>query len=283
MSSTPSRTLTWYHRRRWAKKNIGRMQNADSIIVSHTKSGRTWLRVMISHAYHLQYGVPADELLQFDNLHQLNADIPKIFFFRDTRIPTFKLGGGSVALPDYKKTLFIVRDPRDVAVSFYFHIQNRATASEMDRKGISEKDRGKDLYTFVSDKKLGVLRIIEHMNRWYEAMQKMPYSMVLKYEEMRADPQLVLDEALSFLDRRFEPAIIAGAVEFSSFDSLARKEADGFFNSDKMKSKNTADGNSSKVRRGKVGGYRDYFDAQQNEVLDEMVRSQLNPSYGYNS
>ncbi|MCU7960881.1 MAG: sulfotransferase domain-containing protein [gamma proteobacterium symbiont of Bathyaustriella thionipta] len=283
MNSTYGPILSWYHRRRWAKKNIRRMQDADSIIVSHTKSGRTWLRVMISHAYHLKYGVPADELLQFDNLHQLNAAIPRVFFFRDTRIPTFKPGGGSVALPTDKKTLFIVRDPRDVAVSFYFHIQNRATAQEMDRKGIPQEDRNKDLYTFVSDEKLGVLRIIEHMNRWHEAMQKMPGHRVLKYEEMRADPQTVLDEALSFLDRHFEPEIIAGAVEFSSFDSLARKEADGFFNSDKMKSKNTADGNSSKVRRGKVGGYRDYFDARQNAVLDGMLESRLNPAYGYNA
>ncbi len=63
------------HRRRWVRRMIREMRQADGIIVSHTKSGRTWLRVIISNVYHLQYGVPPDELIKFDNLHNLNPAI----------------------------------------------------------------------------------------------------------------------------------------------------------------------------------------------------------------
>ena len=143
---------------------------------------------MISHVYHLQYGVPADELIKLDNLHKLNPAIPTLFFSRDTKLPTFKLGGGEVPLPYDRKMLFVIRDPRDVAVSFYFHIKNRAGYRELDRKGITEADRSLELYDFAIDEKLGVPRVIDHMNRWYEEMQGMPHRLVVKYEEMQAEP-----------------------------------------------------------------------------------------------
>ena len=40
---------------------------------------------------------------------------------------------------------------------------------------------------------------------------------------------------------------------------------------------------SYKVRRAKVGGYRDYFDAEQIAWLDSYVSDNLAPSYGYSN
>jgi len=37
------------------------------------------------------------------------------------------------------------------------------------------------------------------------------------------------------------------------------------------------------VRRAKVGGYRDYFDAQEVARVDELVRSKLSLLYGYDA
>ena len=39
--------------------------------------------------------------------------------------------------------------------------------------------------------------------------------------------------------------------------------------------------NSFKVRRGKVGGYRDYFDDQQVALIDKLVEEGLDPMFGY--
>jgi len=38
---------------------------------------------------------------------------------------------------------------------------------------------------------------------------------------------------------------------------------------------------SFKVRRGKVGGYRDYFTPEQIRVIDAMVEDRLDPVFGY--
>lgn len=109
----------------------------------------------------------------------------------------------------------------------------------------------------------------------------MPRKLVVKYEDMRAEPVRALAQVMTFLDRPFGALLIKGSVEFASFDSLSRKEANGFFKSDKLKPSDASDGDSFKVRRGKIGGYRDYFSDDQNVYLDGLVRDRLNPVYGY--
>jgi hypothetical protein len=50
-----------------------------------------------------------------------------------------------------------------------------------------------------------------------------------------------------------------------------------------MKPGNANDPSSFKVRRGKVGGWRDYVTQEQAEALDRLVRETLNPVYGYST
>ena len=271
----------WRHKRRWARRNIARQADADALIVSHTKSGRTWLRIMISYLYHLRYNTPESMILDYDNLHRLNPAIPRLYFNRDTRVPTFGRHDGHVGVPADKKVLFLVRDPRDVAVSFCFHIRNRASARELSRKGIPPDAGSLSLYAFVTHDRLGIPRVIEHFNRWHEEMQAMPSTLLVHYESMRAEPETTLDRIMRFLDRPFSEQELQQAVAFAAFDSLARKEKDGFFDSGRMRPTDPNDAGSFKVRRGKVGGYRDYFTEEENAVIDAMVRERLNPEFGY--
>jgi len=44
-----------------------RLQQADIVIVSYPKSGRTWLRVMLSRYFQLRYGIPEGSVLGFDS------------------------------------------------------------------------------------------------------------------------------------------------------------------------------------------------------------------------
>ncbi|NOR40118.1 MAG: sulfotransferase [Gammaproteobacteria bacterium] len=271
----------WLHRRKWVRKNRRMLYEADALVISHTKSGRTWLRVMISHLYHLKYGIPATELMNFDNLHQLNPHIPRIFFTRDTRIPTLTRNNGYISAVTDKKTLFLVRDPRDVAVSFYFHVCNRASDRVLRRKGIEQAAKKLPIYAFVTDQALGLPRVIEHFNRWHEEMASMDHTLIIKYEDMRADPAAALTQIIRFIDCDFSTDDIDKAVEFASFENLARKEKNGYFNSGRLAASDSPDENARKVRRGKIGGYRDYFSEEQNRYLDKLVHEQLDNFYEY--
>jgi hypothetical protein len=41
------------------------------------------------------------------------------------------------------------------------------------------------------------------------------------------------------------------------------------------------DRNTYKVRRAKVDGYKDYFDAAERAEIDQLVSHDLSPTYGY--
>ena len=228
---------------------------------------------MISYLYHLRYGTPESEIIDYDNLHKLNPAIPRLYFNRDTRVPIFGRHQRYVPAPASKKVLFLVRDPRDVAVSFYFHVRNRASERELSRKDISAEARSLSLYQFVTHEELGIPRIISHFNRWHEEMQTMPSTLVAYYEQMRAEPVITLGKIMHFIDCPFDEDELRQAVEFASFDSLSRKEQDGFFSSGRMRPTNPDDAGSYKVRRGRVGGYTDYFTEEENAVIDAMVRN----------
>ena len=273
--------VLWRHKRRWARKNTYQLHNADALVVSHTKSGRTWLRIMMSYLYHLEYGTPANAIIAFDNLHSLNRAIPRIYFNRDTRVPTFARDNDYIQVEKGKKVLFLVRDPRDVAVSFYFHVVNRASERELIRKGIPQQAKSLTLHDFVMHEELGIPRVISHFNRWHDEMASMPHTKVVKYEQLHAEPLATLGEIMRFLDHEFSHTQLLKAVEFASFDSLSSKEKNGFFQSGSMRPADPRDSGSFKVRRGKVGGYRDYFTEAENQAIDALLRNELKPAYGY--
>lgn len=129
---------------------------------------------------------------------------------------------------------------------------------------------------------LGVPRVVEHYNRWRQDMERIAQTLMIRYEDMQANAGAELARAMEFIDRGFDAGKLERAVEFASFESMAKKEANGYFSSAKLIPADREDANSFKVRRGKVGGYRDYFSDEQNAALDKIVREQLDPYYGYN-
>ena len=84
-----------------------------------------------------------------------------------------------------------------------------------------------------------------------------------------------------FIGGGFTDDQLRRAVEFSSFDNLRAKEQQGFFNSERLQPADADDPESFKVRRGKVGGYKDYFESRQLEEIDNLIRTRLSPSYDY--
>jgi len=50
-----------------------------------------------------------------------------------------------------------------------------------------------------------------------------------------------------------------------------------------VQAKNVNDPNTFKVRKAKVGGYRDYFDDEQVAELNALVDATLLPVFGYTS
>ena len=115
------------------------------------------------------------------------------------------------------------------------------------------------------------------MNGWWRQIRALPARHLIHYEALRARPGETLGRLLQFLGEDFALREIDDAVEFARFENLARKEAQGFFSGRRIAATDPGNPDSFKVRRGKVGGYREYFGAEEAAQLEAWVETRLDP------
>jgi hypothetical protein len=269
---------------RWlrGREEFRRLQRADWVLVSWGKSGRTWLRVMLSRAYQLRAGLEEDQLLDFDNFRKLDPSLPAVFFTHNNYLRDYTGNQQSKAHFQGKRVVLLVRDPLDVAVSQYFQWRFRMRTN---KKFINDYPAdGTELWDFVIGDKAGVPRIVEFFNGWVEAMPDLRDVLVVRYEDMRADPEKVLAQILDFTGTPCTEEQVATAVEFARYDNMKKMEQSTFFKGSgaRVRPGDKDNPQSFKVRKGKVGGYRDYFSDEQCAHLERLA-ADMDPTLGYRS
>jgi hypothetical protein len=273
------------HIERWLRGNedFRKLALADCVIVSFGKSGRTWLRVMLSRVYQVRHGLAQRHLLAFDNLHNRIPEIPRIFFTHDNYLKDYtKQGDGKRQYRD-KKVILMVRDPADVAVSQYFQWKFRMTSRKKKINDYPADGEDVPLYDFVMMPACGLPKIIDFMNGWARELDNIKDLMVIRYEDLRADPKEMLRRVLEFIGTSPTEAELREAVEFASIENMRQLEQKRVFwlAGRRMLAKDRSNPNTYKVRRAKVGGYRDDFTTEQLAVIDAMVEERLLPVFGY--
>ncbi len=262
----------WRLEQEWRKK----LPEADYVVVSFAKSGRTWLRAMISRLYQQRYELPSGLLLSHDNMHRLNPAVPVCFFTHDgDPMGSVAALRRNKAPYDGKKVLYLMRHPFDVAVSHYFQMKHRKAGR---RAGMAE---GMSMFDFIMRPGSGLEMIIEYTNLWHRYVAHRPDALLVRYEDLRADAIGTMSRVCAFLGGDFGDDEIGEAVEFCSFANLQRREREGFYQNGALRPADPSDPNSFKVRRGKVGGYRDYFSDEELQAMKRLLDARLDPAIGY--
>ena len=133
------------------EEQLARLREADIVIVSFGKSGRTWLRVMLSHLFRIRHDLPESALLGFDNFHSMNPAVPKIFFTHDNYIKDYT-GEPASKAPFYDKPVVLMaRDPRDVAVSQFFQWKFRLKPNKVILNNYPSREDDISLFDLPSD------------------------------------------------------------------------------------------------------------------------------------
>jgi hypothetical protein len=249
-------------------------RRADVVLTSYPKCGRTWLRVMISHALGLHVGTEDVDYLGTDVLEDAaGTRIPRIRITHDGS-PHWKTPGGvsrsSKRKYRGKKILLLVRDPRDVVVSMYFERSRR------------ERAYSGSLGEFLHEAKGSLDTIIRYYNVWNESRGVPQGFCLVRYEDLHADTAKELRRIFDFLEiPDISDAHIREAVEFGSFGNMRSMESSDTLKSGRLRARDSNDVESFKTRRGVVGGYVDYLDPEQIEWMEDRIRNGLHPSFGY--
>ena len=249
------------------------MDDADSILVSYQKCGRTWLRVLLGRYFQKREGIDESDILKitasgfaFRNKH---PEMPILFPHHDDNAHR-KTAEELTHDKEYyrsKPILFMCRDPRDVVVSNFYHMRYRAGSYKGPIDSFARQ-------YFES--------IVAFFNIW--AVQNISQFLLVRYEDLLKDTENELRRLLRFVAPGYPiiESALHDTIEYASLENMRTYEKTNRFRTQSLSNKND-DPRSAKIRKGKTGGFRKELSTDVVKWCDRIIESELNPVYGYSS
>jgi hypothetical protein len=276
---SPSLRLAPRLMRRNFSSRAPELSGGKAIILSVPKSGRTWIRTFLYAYFCKRYG----REFTLEPEHYGEPGIPRLIFSHDlfehrTKGDLWDRIRGKYLVPKKElrraKIILLVRDPRDCFVSLYVQMTRRDPGAPSDFKQKSISD-------LLRDKEFGICAIVKTMNDWLNEFSGRDDFTIIRYESLREAPAENFRALLAFLDETApDVSIFQDAVDFSRFDNMQRLEAAGAFDSKILRPGDVRDPESFKVRRGKIGGYREYLSTE-DQLYAADALTKLDSRFGY--
>jgi hypothetical protein len=244
----------------------------DVFLVSYPRSGNTWTRFLLGNL------ISQKDPVTFSNIE---SRIPEIYFNPDRELRALPrprmLKSHECFQPQYPHVIYIVRDPRDVAISFYHHnVKARNIPDDYPMTSFVPR--------FIEgefDQKFGSWR--DNVLSWTSVRGDSPNFMMLRYEEMKRDTAGALVQVVDFLERCSFRKIdssrttLQTAIELSSPErmrALEKEEAANWVLTKKTRS------DKPFVRTAKAGGWKTELAPESAEMI-ESAWGDLMQSMGY--
>ena len=185
----------------------------DTFLVSFPRSGNTWTRFLVCNLMN-----PDDPV----NFAQLESRIPEIYFVTNRKLRSFPrprvIKSHECFDPRYKRIIYIVRDPRDVFISYYeFQLKRRVISDDCSLEEFLPRFMESGI-----EPKIGSWR--DHVVSWTATRGGGENFLLLRYEDMIADTRKESAKIASFLGLNCSPDRIALAVELSTADRMRKLE-----------------------------------------------------------
>jgi hypothetical protein len=184
----------------------------DVWIVSYPKSGNTWTRFLLANL------TAGDETVDWTNIERR---VPDIYLNRDSLLRSLPrpryFKSHEPYNPTYRRVIFIVRDPRDVAVSYYHYVR-KANMLPVDASW------DEFLNKFMAGRIDPYGNWGENVGSWLGARRDTPDFLVVRYEDLLAGAEAQLARIAEMLHLPADNVQLRRSVENSRADRLRELE-----------------------------------------------------------
>lgn len=250
-----------------AKKRLFRkkaLQTCDMAVVSFPKSGRTWVRNILSQYWSDLYEENVDYefgLTRKTITHSVNY--PRIYFthnyfdyLQDVEVSLHELMDAKWLI--HSKPAFLFRHPLDVTVSYFYH------------KKFREKIFGGSLEEFILSPVYGVERCCQFMLQMISLSDDIPSSFNFSYENLKVHPLKTLCNLLKYWEVDINENKLEKAVKLSAFSEMRKREVlslkeagnNQVFSRLRYGNDVNLEPNAMKVRKGIIAGYKDEISSE---------------------
>jgi hypothetical protein len=235
----------------WLPRTI---HNDDIFITSYPKSGNTWLRFLLANILKRN-----DEEIDFHTVHEYIPEVGKqeeiIKALKRPRI----MKSHAPYVSEYPKVIYLIRDGRDIYVSYYHHRLKQLPPDCTFRQFLERQDHYPSTWG-------------EHVESWISAGDTSKILLV-KYEDLVHDCNKELKRILNFIGINRSQSQLKSATKASCFENMQRieREKGRLFR---------RGGPDIFMRRGKTGDWKDYF-KQEEKIIFKAREGQFLVKLGY--
>ena len=186
----------------------------DTFIVSYPRSGNTWTRFLVASL------VRPAEPVSFANIERIIPDAEAQSSRYLKRIPRPRvIKSHQYFDPRFKKVIYVVRDPRDVALSYYDfqrkyrQIEDSYPTPRYIRDFVAGRLGTGDWGTWA-----------ENVGSWLGARDGQPGFLLLRYEDLISETARELARVADFLDIEVTPGLLATTIERGSAHRMRQLE-----------------------------------------------------------
>lgn len=248
-----------------------RFKGNAAVVVSYSKSGRTWLEALSVEALKIKYN---EKNLSYEStLQSLRSNCPELPYLTFTHA---KSSWESIIYDENevteisekkyrgKKVVLLHRDPRDVLVSCYYHIKFRTGMADLSREEL------------VGSQIIGIKKIVNFMRAWFDYSQNHDNVLLISFESLKTDGMATLKTFFEFIEiKDIDEEIIAQALKQCEFKKMHEKERKGAASNPWFSPKDKDDPRSFKTRSGKSGEYANFFSAEELNIIEGYMKARL--------
>ena len=183
------------------------------LILSYQKSGRTWVRFFVANYIRTRNSYSRE--VDWDTFTELTPGLLGTHAYRHSVL--FSHDVKARYLVKGRRVVFVVRNPLDIALSYYYFHKKR--------NGV----RSKSVQEFVA-KEFNWNDFISKINKFQEALARSQDTYLLSYEELLINPNMLFRDLINFLFNRVDELDFVQAFENSKKESMSKLEAKRFSN-----------------------------------------------------
>lgn len=216
----------------------------DVFLVSYPKSGNTWVRFLIANLINKN----PEDIVDFHSVQKIVPEVIRNNEFLDKleRPRVIKSHG---TYTEYPKVIYLVRDGRDVYVSYYFYRLNRLGENISFYDFLKRQDHYPCLWK-------------NHVESWLFRQNNRSKILLVKYEDILLDCRQVLNRIINFIGLQVTEEQIIGAIAGSKFDNMRKLE--------KQRGrpyKEEEKGPDIFMRQGQQGNWHDFFGIEERRIF----------------
>lgn len=231
-------------------RSIHEIKKNDSILACFPKVGSTWVRYFLFNLLCDNFDNTTNQ-----NIDLMNEKMPEFAnrsFFKNWEFERcnriIKTHQRFYPFFKNKPVLLLIRDPRDVMVSFYKY----ASSS-------NKYNYDKDISEMIIDRRMGFESYMKHYSSWRNEAD-----LIIKFEDLKKEPEKYFAHIAQFYGINATVSEISLAVKKSNITNMKIAER----NSKKLS--NEFSNKSNFIRSGSINQWEDFFTKDEIDLFNEL-------------